>query len=242
MSPIFFSSPFKFPTLFQLFCILDRRKLSTGTDTVLSRTSHKSQKTPKANISRKLEIEFNKAFFGERRRNKSNDKDISSSSSAASSDAENDSHIDIVLNQSRRDLENTQALKIRRHLLHSEDYVSTAGSANFHSLANRIPEFKPIISLQTEIIATCSDNLRCLKTVLLSPSGSLLSSRRYDLIRGELIIIPDCSSDDILHFVEFIGDSVVEFAEFVISNWPLSKLLVEILKKIRTYRILPISL
>ena len=104
---------------------LDRRKLSNGTDTVLSRTSHKSQKTPKANISRKLEMEFSKAFFGtERRRIKSNEKEISSSSSAASSDAEDDSHIDIVLNQSRRDLENTQALKIRRHLLHSEDYVS----------------------------------------------------------------------------------------------------------------------
>lgn len=71
-------------------------------------------------------MEFSKAFFGsERRRIKSNDqKEITSSSSAASSDAENDTHLDIVLNQSRRDLENTQALKIRRHLLHSEDYVS----------------------------------------------------------------------------------------------------------------------
>lgn len=93
---------------------------------MLSRTSHKSQKTPKSNISRKLEMEFSKAFFGtERRRIKSNEaKEISSSSSAASSDSEDDSHIDIMLNQSRRDLENTQALKIRRHLLHSEDYVS----------------------------------------------------------------------------------------------------------------------
>lgn len=110
---------------------LERRKLSSGTETVLSRTSHKSQKTPKVNISRKLEMEFNKSFFGnERRRIKSNEqKEISSSSSAASSDAENDSHIDIVLNQSRRDLENTQALKIRRHLLHSEDYVSTSNKA-----------------------------------------------------------------------------------------------------------------
>lgn len=74
-------------------------------------------------------MEFNKAFFGsgERRRNKSIDqKEITSStsSSAADSDTEDESHIDIVLKQSRRDLENTQALKIRRHLLHSEDYVS----------------------------------------------------------------------------------------------------------------------
>lgn len=91
---------------------------------MLLRTSHKLQKTPKTNISRKLEMEFNKAFFGNGiRRIKTNEsKDISSSSSEASSDAEDD--IDIVLNQSRRDLENTQALKIRRHLLHSEDYVS----------------------------------------------------------------------------------------------------------------------
>lgn len=71
-------------------------------------------------------MEFNRALFGgERRRVKSNEqKEISSSSSAASSDAENDSHIDTVINQSRRHLENTQALKIRRHLLRSEDYVS----------------------------------------------------------------------------------------------------------------------
>lgn len=70
-------------------------------------------------------MEFSKAFFGIERRRKSNEqKEISTSSSAASSDAEDDSHIDIVLNQSRRDLENTQALKIRRHLLHWQDYVS----------------------------------------------------------------------------------------------------------------------
>lgn len=96
--------------------------------------------------------------------------------------------------------------------------------------------------LQTEIIATCSENMRCLKTVLHSPGGSMLSNRRHDLIRGELIIIPECNSDDILHFMEFVGESVIEFIEFVICNWPLSKLVVEILKNIRTYRILPISL
>lgn len=113
-----------------MFKIPERRKLSSGADTILSRSSYKSQKTPKSNsISRKLELEFNKAFFGssERRRNKSIDqKEITSStsSSAAGSDTEDESHIDIMLKQSRRDLENTQALKIRRHLLHAEDYVS----------------------------------------------------------------------------------------------------------------------
>lgn len=104
----------------------DRRKASSGTETIMSRGSYKSQKTPKPSISRKLEMEFAKAFFGsDRRRLKSTEqKEIISSSSAASSDAENDSHINTVFEQSRRDLENTQALRIRRHLLHSEDYVS----------------------------------------------------------------------------------------------------------------------
>lgn len=78
--------------------------------------------------------------------------------------------------------------------------------------------------------------------MLHSPGGSMLSNRRHELIRGELIIIPECNSADIVHFVEFVGGSVVEFVEFVVYNWPLSKLLVEILKSIRTYRILPISL
>lgn len=95
---------------------------------------------------------------------------------------------------------------------------------------------------QTEIIATCSENMRCLKTVLHSPGGSLLSNRRHELIRGELIIIPECSSDDIIHFVEFVGCSVVEFVQFVVDNWPLSTVLLEMMKNIRNYRILPISL
>lgn len=127
-SKVQLTNPYVYKNEFKIFFIwfAERRKLSSGADTVLSRTSHKSQKAPKSNISRKLEMEFSKAFFGsERRRIKSNDqKEITSSSSEGSSDAEHDSHLDIVFNQSRRDLENTQALKIRRHLLHSEDYVS----------------------------------------------------------------------------------------------------------------------
>lgn len=84
--------------------------------------------------------------------------------------------------------------------------------------------------------------MRCLKTVLHSPGGSMLSTRRHELIRGELIIIPECNSADICHFMEFVGGSVVEFVEFVICNWPLSKVLLEMIKNIRTYRILPVSL
>lgn len=98
------------------------------------------------------------------------------------------------------------------------------------------------MNLQTEIIATCSENMRCLKTVLHSPGGTMLSNRRHEFIRGELFILPECDSDDVVHFIEFVGGSVVEFVEFVISNWPLSKVLVEIMKNIRTYRMLPISL
>lgn len=69
-------------------------------------------------------MEFSKAYFSTERRRIDGNGNISSSS-AASSDAEHETHFDIILNQSQRDLENTQALKVRRHLLHSEDYVSS---------------------------------------------------------------------------------------------------------------------
>lgn len=103
--------------------VLDRRKSSSGAETTLSRASYKSLKSNKNNFGRKLEMEFNKNLCVERRRLKSNEKNLSSSSSA-NSDAENDAEIDVVLNQSRLQLENTEALKIRRHLLRAEDYVS----------------------------------------------------------------------------------------------------------------------
>lgn len=102
--------------------------MSSGAETILSRASYKSLKTPKiSGISRKLEMEFNKMLSsGERRRIKSSEHNnmTSSSSSAASSDVEDEMPIDKILHQSRKDLENTQALKIRRHLLHSDDFVS----------------------------------------------------------------------------------------------------------------------
>lgn len=75
-------------------------------------------------ISRKLENEFTNKAFLSAERNRSQPNGQISSSSAASSDAENDSAFDIILNQSQRNLENIQALKVRRHLLRSEDYVS----------------------------------------------------------------------------------------------------------------------
>lgn len=89
----------------------DRRKSSIGGETTLSRLSHKSSKS-------------NKSGFG---RVKSNDRNISLSSSC--SESENDTEIEVVLHKSRHNLENTEALKIRRNLLRPEDYVS-AGMAN----------------------------------------------------------------------------------------------------------------
>lgn len=107
--------------LFQCICFVDRRKTFTTSETLLSRSS----KPPKTSIGRKLEIEFQKAIFGsDRRRMKALDAKDLLSSSSDDSDAEHDAHIDTIMEQSRRDLENTQALRIRRHLLHSEDFVS----------------------------------------------------------------------------------------------------------------------
>lgn len=99
----------------------DRRKSSIGGETTLSRLSHKSSKSNKSAFGRKLETDFNKSTNSERRRLKSNEKNICSSSSC--SDSENDTEIEVVLNKSRHHLENTEALKIRRHLLRPEDYV-----------------------------------------------------------------------------------------------------------------------
>lgn len=103
--------------------ILDRRKSSIGGETTQSRTSHRSVKSNKSALGRKLEPEFNKSNNAERRRMKSNDKIISSSSSSCS-ESENDTEIDIVLNKNRHHLEDTEALKIRRQLLRPEDFVS----------------------------------------------------------------------------------------------------------------------
>lgn len=102
--------------------------MSSGAETNLSRASYKSLKTPKIGINRKLEMEFIKmTSSSERRRIKSDHSKMTSSSSSVSSDAsdvEDETHIDRILIQSRKDLENTQALQIRRHLLHSGDFVS----------------------------------------------------------------------------------------------------------------------
>lgn len=102
--------------------------MSSGCETTLSRASHKSMKTPKANLNRKLEHEFNKSLLNsEKRRLKSFNeyKNISSSSSsAASSDGEDETHIESMLKRSKNHLENIEALKRRRELLRPEDYVS----------------------------------------------------------------------------------------------------------------------
>lgn len=58
-----------------------------------------------------------------RRRIRSNEKSLKSSSSSDSSDFEDETELNGLLTQSRNRLENTNALRIRRHLLRPEDYV-----------------------------------------------------------------------------------------------------------------------
>lgn len=115
-----------------LFPHVDRRKLSSGAETIFSRASYKSSKASKNQFNRKLEMEFNKTLLqAERRRLKSNEyKTISTSSSAASSDAENETHMELVLNRSRNHLENIQALRNRRDFLRADDYVSSQTAAH----------------------------------------------------------------------------------------------------------------
>lgn len=126
------------------------RKLSSGAETTLSRLSHKSVKTPKANLSRKLENEFNKMLLnGERRRIKSANEyrilSTSSSSSDGGSDAEDELRIDSILKQSRTHLETIEAIKNRREFLRSEDYVS-----NCRQLWPRFPNHAQLSLLRTK--------------------------------------------------------------------------------------------
>lgn len=68
----------------------------------------------------------------------------------------------------------------------------------------------------------------------------MLSSNRFVLIRGELVSSINCDGDDFCHFFEFVVESLIEFTEFLIQNWPLSKILVEIVRSLRFYKLLPI--
>ncbi|XP_063696240.1 klarsicht protein [Culicoides brevitarsis] len=90
----------------------------------------------------------------------------SASSSSADSDSDNDQDICNLLSQSRSRVENVEALRVRHHLLRPEDYA--------------------------EIIATCTENIKCLETVLKGPSNSgnhhLLSAVRAQQARELLSI------------------------------------------------------
>lgn len=122
------------PLIIVHFFSADRRKSSIGGETTLSRHSHKSSKSNKSAFGRKLESDFGKSGSADRRRLKSNDKNISSSSSC--SDSDNETEIEVTLHKSRQHLENTEALKIRRHLLRNEDYVSSQWHFANHSRSN----------------------------------------------------------------------------------------------------------
>lgn len=87
-----------------------------------------SNKSTHNNSSRKLEHDFiaglDKRKYDDnmlRRRLRSNDKSFSSSSS--SSEPEDETELKTLLAQSKPRLENTDALRIRHHLLRPEDYV-----------------------------------------------------------------------------------------------------------------------
>ncbi|XP_012158076.1 uncharacterized protein LOC101451079 isoform X3 [Ceratitis capitata] len=90
----------------------------------------------------------------ERRRSSRNlDKSIKvipATSSSSCDDSADEKDLRKLLQQSRSRLEDTEALKIRCHLLRPEDY--------------------------TEIIKTCRDNLNCLESVLRGPPGTVVSA------------------------------------------------------------------
>lgn len=95
-------------------------------DSPLRRLSNKSAHN---NASRKLEHDFiaglDKRKHDDnllRRRLRSNDKSFSSSSSSGS-EPEDETELKTLLAQSKSRLENTDALRIRHHLLRPEDYV-----------------------------------------------------------------------------------------------------------------------
>ncbi|XP_036219717.2 klarsicht protein isoform X2 [Bactrocera oleae] len=76
---------------------------------------------------------------------------IPATSSSSCDDSDDEKEMRNLLQQSRNRLEDTEALKIRCHLLRPEDY--------------------------TEIISTCRDNIRCLEAVLRGPPGTVLSAQ-----------------------------------------------------------------
>ncbi|XP_011183765.2 klarsicht protein isoform X2 [Zeugodacus cucurbitae] len=78
-------------------------------------------------------------------------KAIPATSSSSCDDSDNEKEMRNLLQQSRNRLEDTEALKIRCHLLRPEDY--------------------------TEIISTCRDNIRCLEAVIRGPPGTVLSAQ-----------------------------------------------------------------
>ncbi|KAJ6632637.1 Klarsicht protein [Pseudolycoriella hygida] len=114
-----------------------RRKCSDGARKVSSEESKKTgdlssslkRSSNKSTHSRKLEHDFISGLDKRknddsllRRRLRSNDKSFSSSSSSGS-EPDDETEVKTLLAQSRSRLENTDALRIRAHLLRPEDYV-----------------------------------------------------------------------------------------------------------------------
>lgn len=87
-----------------------RRKVSEGSESRKHRHHHHHHGADDDSFRRRSVRSIDKAF-----------KNFSSSST--SSDSEDDIEVQNLLGQSRNRLENTEALRIRRHLLRPEDYV-----------------------------------------------------------------------------------------------------------------------
>lgn len=143
----------------------------THTSNKSPRTAHRSSQHA---LNRKLEIEFisnlDKRIHDEdtiRRRHRSErtlaskatlsaSSSSSSSDSAAASEVEDDCELVELLAQTRNRLENTDALRVRSHLLRPEDYVS--GSPSSHL---RVDTTK-----NTELCTNCGWLVMCAVGVL----------------------------------------------------------------------------
>lgn len=126
-----------------------------------------SNKSTHNNASRKLEHDFIAGLDKRkhednllRRRLRSNDKSFSSSSSSGS-EPEDDTELKTLLAQSKCRLENTDALRIRHHLLRPEDYVRFENFSincvrdGMNEQSDNMFEFVK----EEETIATCDDKI-----------------------------------------------------------------------------------
>uniref|UniRef100_A0A0K8WJL6 Uncharacterized protein n=2 Tax=Bactrocera latifrons TaxID=174628 RepID=A0A0K8WJL6_BACLA len=132
---------------------------------------------------------------------------IPATSSSSCDDSDDEKEMRNLLQQSRNRLEDTEALKIRCHLLRPEDY--------------------------TEIISTCRDNIRCLEAVLRGPPGTVLSAQCAGQTKGELALCIhlDCKCAPITRFVARTIDFLLDVSN-MLMYFTLYRFLVNTLKSL----------